>query len=369
MPKFDKECHAYVLNIKRKARANINLDDEVNVTNNKAKAAAPNQNATKSNASYNEPIVLSKKASEQPSSLRQANPQPYSGTAVNNSTTTGTYGALLSQTAEQPSSQIKMSQISNMTQLSDMNNYNSLLGFNNYGSIGMLGNIDNLRQNSSMYSTYANTYSGASNIDTNWSSFNEIGNMSNLSNQSNVSNMGTLNHTNNSGNMYSKQDNSLLNFQNNFNFMQDKLSLDYLNYQYCLLRNFSVLHFNKLEQEVLNPNLASFLENKVADITPCWPVIPQSRQSTQPLPEDNNADQKTRGRPKKVKQPNVIRIPAEAINVINDDKPIGALNGLDFDFLNYPQEPGLNCKRTGVLLQDFDQLVKKRQLNNPLDVE
>jgi len=321
-----------------------------------------------------------KKTFEQPNSLRQVNPQPYTGTAVNN-TTTGTYGNLLAQTTEQPTNtnQIKLSQINNITQLNDMTNYNSLLGFNNYGNMGVLNNMDNMRQqqNGNLYSTYANTYSGASNMDTTWSSFNEIGNMSNLSNQSNISNMGSMGQNNstnntNNANLFAKQgDNlSVFNFPSNFNFMHDKLSLDYLNYQYCLLRNFSVLHFNKLEQDVLNPNLASLLENKVTELNPCWPVMPQSRQTTQII-QDNSATQKPRGRPKRSKT-NVIRIPAEAMNPVNEEKVLGTLNELDFDFLNFPQkiDTGLNCKRTGsLLIQDLDQLVKKRQMNNPLDVE
>jgi serine/threonine protein kinase len=405
MPKLERECHAFVLNLKRKA-ARVNaknppiIESNNNITLNQINLS--NQKLSQPSVSFYEPMNLippyqANNQFGQKNRLDQLNSQLFNESSTN---VTGNFSTLLGPNTANISNNIKhMNNLFNLNQMNNINHMNEISSINNMSNInnvsnnlGNLGNLGTIPKLTSMHS--ANTYTSASNLDTNitnmtnHSSMNElsnmggIGNMGNMSNFSNLSNMSTINPTApTNGPLFPKQNNNGFtmgynfpntNTNNNLSLMPDKILSNYLNYQYYnSLMNLSVLPLQQIEQDLaINAALSSLITSKVPEFDAFGFFA--SLNGTNPQeerPKDKSHNPKTRK--KRSKKNNTVN-EAPIIENMGEKKVMESFNEINFDLLEFykDQEKSLNCKRSGSPgLHGLDQLVKKRQVNDPLGVE
>ena len=390
MPKFEKDCHAYVLNLKRKVR--VNVKNSINNASNFAldKVPLPNQNVNQPNINFYDPLNMvsgyqAKNIYGHQNNLNQLNPQIYPENNQSNINTN--YNTLLPTNTTNMGN---MKHINNLLNISQ-NSLNNMNGMNNL-HMGGLSTMNNVSKMGSMHS--ANTFTSTSNLDTtitnmtNLSSLNDLSNISNVSNINNLSTMNSLNMSNSSNSsLFNKQQqqppqnstNSGYNMNPNFvnnsnmNMMHDKMLSNYLNYQYYFsIMNLSVLQYNKMEQDLaLNAAVASLFNNaQVPELNPNNYYANTLNEQDDDIKEKEVKNQRLKAQKRRSKQGS-NKNAHSGEEGLDDKKILETLDELGFEFLKFYKEgdTNLNCKRSGSPgLQELD-LVKKRQMTNPLDVE
>jgi len=409
MPKFEKDCHAYVLNLKRKARVNNPKATTTIEANNVSlnKIPVQNQNITQPNITYLEPITLvpnypTKNVNaqhnpyeqinhyeqvhpyEQMNHYDQLNPQAYGDSNTN---LNGNFGMILPQLQNQNNlgnmnfinnflNMNNMSQMNHLSQPNDVHTFNTLNNYNNLNNTttNNLGN-GNMHKLGSMHS--ANTFNSNSNLDTaitnmtnmSMSDLGNLSNMSNISSLSNVTNSSSANHSIPFTRQPSNNNVAMYNFMNQPHPMQDKMYLNYLNnWQYYLSMMNNAQQYYKMEQE--NAALASLLNNtQIPELNPTNLWIPPMEQEEKP--KGKTAKPKAQSKRASNKQTNGLHNKAKQDKQdIFEKKMLETLNEINFDMFDFfKPDDSLNCKRKGNTgIQNFDELVKKSKIN-PLGVE
>ena len=387
MPKFEKDCHAYVLNLKRKARVNVkNTTTEVNnVQLNKVPVQT--QNVPQPNISYYEPITLvpnyqaknvnvQNNPTEHINHYEQMNPHIYGDTSSNMN---GNFGMVLPQLQNQSNlgnmnfinNFLNMNPMNQINHTNDVHAYNALNNYNNVNTCNNLNNGNNMHKLGSMHSV--STFNSNSTLDTTSIHMSDLGNLSNRSNissLSNVTNPGSTNHII----PFSRQpSNAMYNYMTHPQSMQDQMYLNCLNnWQYYFsMMSYSAAQYNQFEPDAA---IASFLNNnnhKIPELNPTNMFIPPIEiKEDEPKPIKTT---KAKAQSKRSKQTNGLHNKAkpETLEILDDFPVLDTFNDISFDFFDFSKpEESLNCKRKGnAEIQSFEEIVKKSKLNNPLGVE
>ena len=387
MPKFEKDCHAYVLNLKRKARVNVknNVNNEsgtkIQLTKIPAAAAAAasqnnNNNIAQNNVPFYDSIIVPSYPQKNVSQYNQVEQQPYAENNMN-----GNYGGMMPQNKNnmtgmtQFNSLMNLNGMNHMAQANDLNPFNNVSGFNNINNLS-----NSIPKLTSMHSN--NTYTSNSTLDTtitnltnmsNMSSMNDISNLSNLSNVSNVSTMSNITQSSNNNNPFSRQSS---NPANAYNFINQQNALNYYWQYYFPMMN--PFQFQKMEQDFnTNPAFNPYMGNTgMPELLHANNIFATTVQNTKPQaqPKAAKATKAKTTSKKSAKQANANVNKTTTNNnkphneSLDDKKVLETLNELDYDFLEHYKvsEESLNCKRVGGPgIQDLDELVKKRQVPNP----
>jgi len=379
MPRFEKECHADVLNLKRKARVNVknNVNNESGTKIQLTKIPAPNQNLSQSNVTFYDPIIVpsypQKNVNQYPVPVAAAaqvvEPQNYVENNMN-----GNYGMMSQNKTNmaQFNSLMNLNAINHMPQANDMNHFNNVSGYNN------MNNLSNtIPKLTSMHSN--NTYTSNSTLDTtitnltnmsNMSSMNDISNLSNLSNVSNVSTMSNITQSSNN-NPFSRQSSNNNNAYNQFLNQQNALNY-YWQYYLPMMNPFQ---FQKFEPDfntnpAFNPYMGNTTMPELIHPNNLNNIFATTAPNNKPeeVPKAAKASKAKAASKKPAKQANANKNAKLVNESLDEKKVLQTLDELDFDFLeNYKaSEENLNCKRVGGPgIQDLDELVKKRQVPNP----
>lgn len=390
MPRFEKECHAYVLNLKRKARVNVknNANNESTTKIQLTKIPAPVQNISQNNnVSFYEPITIVPSYPQKnivQNQYGQVEPQGYVENNMN-----GNFGGMVPQNKGNMSGMTQFNNLMNLNQMNhippattDLNHFNNVSGFNNINNLS--NSIPKLQ---SMHSN--NTYTSNSTLDTtitnitnmsNMSSMNDISNLSNLSNVSNVSSMSNITQSSNN-NPFGRQSSNNANVNANaYNFInQQNAALNYYWQYYLPMMN--PFQFHKMEQDFnnnphqgFNPYMNPTAMPEMLHANTIFASNPTNKPEEQPKATKATKAKTTNKRASSKQQGNNTKNTAANSSIkplnesLDEKKVLETLNELDYDFLECYKvsEENLNCKRVGGPgIQDLDELVKKRQVPNP----
>ena len=388
MPRFEKDCHAYVLNLKRKARVNVknNANNESSTKIQLTKIPAPTQNISQNNnVSFYEPITIVPSYPQKNMPAQAANqygqvePQGYVENNMN-----GNFGGMVPQNKGNMSGMTQFNSLMNLNNQmnhmppasNDMNAYN-----NSFNNINNLSN--SIPKLTTMHSN--NTYTSNSTLDTtitnltnmsNMSSMNDISNLSNLSNVSNVSSMSNITQSSNNNNPFSRQSS---NNASAYNFISQQNALNYYWQYYLPMMNSFQFHkmeqdFNNNVQQGFNPYVNNTGVPEMLQANNIFATNAPAKPEEQPKATRTTKAKTTNKRASAKQQGNNTKNTANSSSTKNlnesldEKKVLETLNELDYDFLECYKvsEENLNCKRVGGPgIQDLDELVKKRQVPNP----
>jgi len=279
---------------------------------------------------------------------------------------------------------INLTQIGNANQsndysLTNMNNYNGMNNINNMSNINAVQKLQTLNS--------MNSHNSTSNLDTtitnmtNLSYYNDFNNvnLSNASTMSNISNMSNsqpvsnpITNQSNPSNNYAKQQNNN-GFASGYNNYNNNNPMLYLNY-YLSMMNYPLQYNNKFEQDLTaNASFAPYLNNsRSLEFNP-QEIIINSEEPFNKVKEVKQTKSKSAGkRTKQVNNVNVnLKNTASMLDLLEDKKVLESINELNFDILELynPPDDLIGFKRKGIPnIQDFDSLLKKRQLDNQFGI-
>jgi len=249
----------------------------------------------------------------------------------------------------------------NLSNYNGMNNVNNINNLNNINAVGKLGALNSM-----------NSHNSTSNLDTtitnmtNLSYFNDFNNV-NLSNSSTLSNISNISNSQNMNSQNNTSNNSHMMQNNNYTGGYNNLNTNpmfYLNY-YLSMMNYPLQYNSKFEQDLtastaFTPYLAN---NKPMDMSH-QNFIPDSQNNFTKIKDSKPTKPKTQS--KRGKQASMSTA-ASKIDLMEDKKVIDTMNELNFDILELynPTDDLIGFKRKGIpTIQDFDSLLKKRQLEN-----